>query len=445
MQSQSPTVDRVATLNLAPPRTTPRRPAWQTYTSRVPSLLPEFDKYQPQSGHPHWQRLAQEAEQEAREFLPRLDRPEGRIELYRRQLAAAATYARGYYFNKKLQRQGREDFRPFIMHWTALRSCNFSCTYCDDHQGRKYPDLPNEGVLDTEKAKKLLRIMRTRTAALYIAGGEPTIRKDLPELIRYARELKYYPIMINTNGALLHRLLRKEDWRSALADLDSVIFSLDGFDLGQLKDMWGTSKPQDVLRNLLMLRELSKPLRFQLMINTVVQPHTVDAATDVLNFANDLNIWYLPVPVNSGANIVTEIKNAPAYKQFAETVLERKKAGYRIQGSYRLNKRMLFSAPLDCRTTLKPQVDFDGTLPWPCKASVNVKPQSINVLDFESVDEIYEHARTLINPTRFHGPAQNQCGGNCNWTQYYVTDAYAHGLAHPLSMLRDVMNVMRDR
>lgn len=418
---------------------------WQDYCSEVPSWLSEFSHYRPRAGHPDWQRLSDEAKKHAKEILPLLDPPSSRGDVGRRQLAAASTYAKGYLFNKGLQRQGREDFRPFVLHWTALRTCNFSCSYCDDHQGRKYPDLPNEGVLNTEDAKKLLRIMRTRTAALYIAGGEPTIRKDLPELIRYARELKYYPIMINTNAALLHRQLRKESWRTVLADLDTVIVSLDGFDLAQLKTMWAYAKPQDVLRNLLLLRELSQPMRLQIMINTVVQPQTIQAATDVLNFANDLNIWYLPVPVNSGANIVTEIKDSPEYKEFARKVLARKKAGNRIQGSYRLNERMLFSAPLNCRTTLKPQVDFDGTLPWPCKATVNVKPQKINVLDFESVDALYEHARTLVNPTRFHGPAENQCGGNCNWTQYYVTDAYAHGLAHPLSMLRDVVNIMMDR
>ena len=36
-------------------------------------------------------------------------------------------------------------------------------------------------------------------------------------------------------------------------------------------------------------------------------------------------------------------------------------------------------------------------------------------------------------------PAANQCGAECNWAQNYTTDAYAHGLEHPASLLRDVI------
>ena len=66
--------------------------------------------------------------------------------------------------------------------------------------------------LDTEGGFKLMRVMRTRAPSLYFAGGEPTVRKDLPEITREARRLNYFPIIINTNGSLLHRWLKKEEW-----------------------------------------------------------------------------------------------------------------------------------------------------------------------------------------------------------------------------------------
>ena len=78
----------------------------------------------------------------------------------------------------------REDLLPLYFIWTTHRTCNFSCTYCDDHRGSKYPDLPDDDTLDTEQGRRLLRVMRSRASSVYFAGGEPTLRKDLPELVR---------------------------------------------------------------------------------------------------------------------------------------------------------------------------------------------------------------------------------------------------------------------
>ena len=94
-------------------------------------------------------------------------------------------------------------------------------------------------------------------------------------------------------------------------------------------------------------------------------------------------------------------------------------------------------------TSLKPHVDFDGCVYWPCKGSVNVEPERINVLDFATVGDLYDHAVRVIDPTNFHGPAKNQCGANCNWAQNYSVDSYAHGLRHPSSLLGEVMEFVR--
>ncbi|MBT3224223.1 MAG: radical SAM protein, partial [Proteobacteria bacterium] len=305
--------------------------------------------------------------------------------------------------------------------------------------GNKYPELPNRGVLNTQDAIRLLEVMRTRASALYFAGGEPTMRKDLPLLTRVARDLDYYPIIINTNASILDRLLAKEKWRSWLADMDNIIVSLDSLDLEKLKSMWVYKKPENVIRNLLLLREFSEEMRFKLMVNMVIQPDTIDAASDVVDFVNDLGIWLAPVPMNTGATIDASLVQNRAYIQLANKIIARKQAGYPIVGSVRMNKRLLFSEKLTCRNALKPHVDYDGRLIWPCKSTKNVKPQGINVLDFDNVDDLYDYACTQISPTGFHGPAKNQCGGNCNWAQNYSTDTYAHGLSHPWSIARDIL------
>jgi len=417
---------------------TPRVEPDDQATAATPGSLPAFRLYRPKPGHPDWPTLAAEAHAMAERLLPGLAPPEAQLERLARRARSLHTAAGNWFVNRRLQQQGDDALRPFMLLWSALRTCNFACTYCDDHQGHKYPDLPKDGALDTADATRLLRIMRTRASSVYFAGGEPTIRDDLPRLTRAARELAYFPIVVNTNGSLLHRQLDRPDWKGWLADTDVVIVSLDALDLDLLRRMWVTKRPERVLRNLLLLRELSEAMHVKVMINTVLQPDTLGEASDVVDLANDLGIWMAPVPMNVGPSIAAGLRDDPAYARLVDKILRRHKEGHRFAGSLRLNERLLRSAPLTCRNTLKPHVDFDGRLIWPCKASVNVAPVAINVLEFEHVDDLYAHASRQVSPTGFHGPASNQCGARCNWAQNYATDAYAHGLAHPLSLLREV-------
>lgn len=405
----------------------------------APSGLPEFRRYRPRPGDPDWPRLQAEARDLAAKLLPTLERPQPATSQWKRRLAAYRTTMQNYRINWRRHRRGREDLLPLYFIWTTHRTCNFRCTYCDDHQGHKYPDLPKEGTLDTAQGKRLLTIMRTRTPSVYYAGGEPTIRPDLPELVRHARDLGYYPQTINTNGSVIHRQLAKPAWRTFLSDMDLMVVSLDRLNVEQAAELWVYRKPENVFRNVLLLRELAAPLQFKLMVNTVIEPGRIEEAQAVLDFANDLGLTFCPVPMNVGPRIHSGLHQDPEYRRFTKILLARKRAGCSIAGSARMNERLLTSAPKSCRNTLKPHVDHDGGLVWPCKSTVNVPPVKVSVLSHPHVDSLYTACCLQVDPTRFHGPARNQCGADCNWAQNYTTDAYVHGLETPLSLVRDVV------
>lgn len=368
-----------------------------------------------------------------------LERPVSRLADAPRRARAHATAVHNYAINRRLAREGREDLRPLYFIWTLSRTCNFLCDYCDDHQGRRYPELPTEGELDTARGLRLLDVMRTGTSSVYFAGGEPLLRNDLPLLASHARAVSYYPIIVNTNASALDRRLRQAAWRGFLADIDILVVSLDALDPSVLSEMWGYARPEEVIRNLLLAKELAAEMNVKLMVNTVIQPGRVQHARAVLDFARELGITFSPVPVNVGPRAHRALTDDPEYLALARTILARKREGQRIAGSRRMLRRLLFSEPLDCRNTLKPHVDHDGHLFWPCKASVAVEPARIDVLSFNDVDSLYAHGSTLIDPTRF----SERCGATCNWAQNYSTDAYAHGLTHPLSLASDVIELLR--
>ncbi|MDI6798594.1 MAG: radical SAM protein [Candidatus Aenigmarchaeota archaeon] len=82
--------------------------------------------------------------------------------------------------------------------------CNLSCPICFAHAGKKgYVYEPSkEQVKDVlEYAQEVNHPVKIR--AVQFSGGEPTIREDLPELVRVAKEAGYEHVEVNTNGVVI--------------------------------------------------------------------------------------------------------------------------------------------------------------------------------------------------------------------------------------------------
>lgn len=81
--------------------------------------------------------------------------------------------------------------------------CNLRCSYCFMNAGAAgYVYEPSLGQL-----KEMMRQVREErpvsSKAIQLTGGEPTIRDDLMEIIRMAKEMGFLHIQLNTNGLKL--------------------------------------------------------------------------------------------------------------------------------------------------------------------------------------------------------------------------------------------------
>jgi cyclic pyranopterin phosphate synthase len=101
--------------------------------------------------------------------------------------------------------------------------CNFRCTYCMPAEGLRW--LPKDELLTFEELTRLLRVfLDLGIRSVKITGGEPTVRADLPELVRMFREAgPGLDLSMTTNGVLLDRLAGP----LAAAGLDRVTVSCD--------------------------------------------------------------------------------------------------------------------------------------------------------------------------------------------------------------------------
>ena len=107
----------------------------------------------------------------------------------------------------------------------VTKRCNLRCSYCFAHGGES-ESQPSYGELCAaidDIAKK------GGGPLIQFSGGEPTLRDDLPDLVRYAGKAGCQYTQINTNGI---RLAQDEDYVRGLAEagLDIVFLQYDGTD-----------------------------------------------------------------------------------------------------------------------------------------------------------------------------------------------------------------------
>ncbi|KYH36889.1 MAG: molybdenum cofactor biosynthesis protein, partial [Candidatus Bathyarchaeota archaeon B23] len=105
--------------------------------------------------------------------------------------------------------------------------CNLRCPICFAHAGAAgYLYEPSY-----EEIEGMLRNLRENrpvpTPALQFSGGEPTVREDLPDLVRLAKRLGFNHVEVNTNGILLAESV---DYCKTLleAGVDTFYLQFDG-------------------------------------------------------------------------------------------------------------------------------------------------------------------------------------------------------------------------
>ena len=118
--------------------------------------------------------------------------------------------------------QFSSDKRPVVV-WNVTRQCNLKCVHCYAHA----KDESFENELSFEEGKTLIDdLAGFGVPVLLFSGGEPLVRKDLPDLAAYAVE-KGMRAVISTNGTLITKKMARTLKEIGLS---YVGISLDGME-----------------------------------------------------------------------------------------------------------------------------------------------------------------------------------------------------------------------
>lgn len=146
--------------------------------------------------------------------------------------------------------------------------CNFRCSYCMPKEvfGDNYAFLPKQELLSFEEIHRLTKIFASMgVKKIRLTGGEPLLRRGLPELVRKIFSVEgVEDVGLTTNGLLLkqhgHALFE--------AGLRRLNISLDALDpdlFGKLNGRGVASDP--IMQNI----DFAKELGFEIKVNMVVQ------------------------------------------------------------------------------------------------------------------------------------------------------------------------------
>jgi GTP 3',8-cyclase len=124
--------------------------------------------------------------------------------------------------------------------------CNFRCTYCMPAEGLEW--LPRSEVLSFEEIERLVRVLaRMGVREVRLTGGEPLVRRDLPELVRMLAAVPgVEDLSLTTNGVLLDRLAAP----LVAAGLKRINVSLDSLSHVRFTELTRRDALDQVLRGL---------------------------------------------------------------------------------------------------------------------------------------------------------------------------------------------------
>ena len=201
----------------------------------------------------------------------------------------------------------------------ASYTCNNKCVFCIDWDKRNIPDR------STAEIKGEIAGARARGSTyLELIGGETTIRKDILDLVSYAKGLGFDTIMMATNGRVFS--YEKFTRKILSAGLNSLVFSIHGHtaelhdSLTQVPGSLGQLK-----RGLANVKRISQELGLKVLLgsNTCIVKQNYKYLPKIGRFIKDLGIGnaeFIFVDPSYGAAFKFFDKLVPKISQIAPYV-----------------------------------------------------------------------------------------------------------------------------
>ncbi len=197
------------------------------------------------------------------------------------------------HFRFYLSRQiGYPLVEPDMLQLCFLFRCNLRCKMCNMHERS---EIVKQSGLNSELPYEVIinLIMQAREMGikqLFLLGGEPFLREDIFEIIKFANTCNM-KTLVSTNGTLLDRLdIVDKMFASGLEDL---VVSIDGACEDTFKKIRGEGIFQRILSNINLLNSKKKAKKSflpNIVIFCTIMDHNIEELLDIVDLARKLEV-----------------------------------------------------------------------------------------------------------------------------------------------------------
>jgi MoaA/NifB/PqqE/SkfB family radical SAM enzyme len=279
--------------------------------------------------------------------------------------------------------------RPFVLSHGVNARCNMRCKFCE--YWKKTGEEPTK-----EEIFKLLNDAREFGIGVYNAWTvEPLLRKDLPQIMAYAKKIGMVTSMV-TNGKLLYE--RAEE----LIDVDYLSVSVDGIDSYKEIRRMDFETLLKGLKKAIKVRKLQKK-KNPILMNCVLTGKNLDDIETLILLAKKLGVKVSFEPVHEFPGISDEIwndigiRNKEKFHCTVDHIIELKKQGYPIINS-KTYLKMVRDGKMDykCRASgIIMNVTHDGTL-----ETCRVHNESLGNVIWDGFESVWknseEHRKEIV-------------------------------------------------
>lgn len=289
--------------------------------------------------------------------------------------------------------------------------CNLQCRHC----AASATTLDGEDPLTTVELKTIIdKLISCRVKKFVLSGGEPLVRKDLTEILRYIREKgKSTKVSIMTNALLLNESNVKE----IVENVDAVDISLDGYDEESCSNIRGKNVFSHVLKNIALL-----------------QKYGMDKiSVSMVSLGND------PEGDRKFNELCKELNVKPMIRRLSYTGRAKENEEYLRKLEKRIQSDDSFSIPIEkaryatkacsCKAGIRLISINESGYIYPCNTFDGYMQKIGNIME---IDSLYDFIMNRINLTSENdtaflkfNPYYEQLCSNCNIRYFCWTCPYA--------------------
>ncbi len=242
---------------------------------------------------------------------------------------------------------------PVLAGHKLLYTCNLRCHMCP------FWRRPDETLLSLEEERKMMdSLAELGVSFMGFEGGEPFIRRDLPEILRLSHDRFHTSVV--TNGWML-----KDRFRSVRDYLDHIFVSIDG--IGEIHDrLRGVEGSFSRAKKGIEAASSSVPVS----LSSTITSENCDQVARIVDFASEMQV---SVSFQVAYDYSTAEGMSPSFLKLKSAIvelLELKRSGKPIMESKEYFEAIINSwyngIKWKCRPWLTLNVDPQGRLVLPC-------------------------------------------------------------------------------